>query len=192
MNRRPLTAWAHELLESVLCSGDTAVDATAGNGLDTLFLSRAVGPDGMVYALDVQEQALANTRQRLQAAGALTRTRLLQADHAELLTVLGYELQGRVRAVTFNLGYLPGADKGVVTTPASTVPALRQASTLLMPGGRMTILAYTGHSGGHLEARAVEEWANALGRPFLVREVRPPGTADTAPRLFVVDRESGA
>ena len=190
MTRRPpLTARVHELLSSVLRHGDTAVDATAGNGLDTLFLCRAVGVDGHVYALDLQAAALDATRRRLHAAGMLARTRLMQADHAERLAVLGPELQGRVRAVTFNLGYLPGSDREVVTSAASTVPALRQASTLLMPGGRMSILAYTGHPGGHLEARAVDEWANALGRPFLVREVRPPGTPEAAPRLLVVDRE---
>ena len=189
MTRQPLTARAHELIGGVLRPGDIAVDATAGNGLDTLFLSRTVGVNGQVYALDLQAAALQATRRRLHAAGMLSQTRLVQADHAELLAVLGHEFQGRVRAVMFNLGYLPGSEAAVVTSAASTVPALRQASTLLMAGGRMTILAYTGHDGGHLEARAVAEWANALGRPFLVREVRPPGTPETAPRLLVVERE---
>lgn len=30
------------------------MDATAGNGRDTLWLSRAVGPAGQVYSMDLQ------------------------------------------------------------------------------------------------------------------------------------------
>ena len=38
----------------VLRPGDMAVDATAGNGADTLALARMVGPDGVVHGIDVQ------------------------------------------------------------------------------------------------------------------------------------------
>lgn len=188
MKRRPLTALAHELLASALHEGAIAVDATAGNGHDTLFLARGVGASGRAYALDIQQSALEQTRVRLEQAGLLQRVHLMLTDHAHLLDTLGHEVQGRVAAITFNLGYLPGGDNNRITTAATTIPALRQATTLLAPGGRMTILAYVGHSGGRLEARAVEEWANALGPPFSVREVRPPGTPEQAPRLFVIDR----
>lgn len=188
MKPRPLTDLVHELLAAVIQPGEIVVDATAGNGHDTLFLAQAVGEAGEVYAVDIQEGALEHTRARLETAGVQARVRLRVADHGDLLSVLGYELQGKVRAVTFNLGYLPGGDRAVVTSPATTIPALRTGSTLLAPGGRMTILAYTGHDGGRRETRAVEEWCNALGAPFSVREVRPPGTPERAPRLFVVDR----
>ncbi|WP_290637442.1 class I SAM-dependent methyltransferase [Aquisalimonas sp.] len=189
MKRRPLTALVHELLEPILSDGAIAVDATAGNGHDTAFLARSVGAGGRVYALDIQEAALEQARRRLQQGGLLERVRLIRGDHASLLELLGHEHQGRVAAVTFNLGYLPGGDRSRITSAATTIPALRQATTLLAPSGRLTILAYVGHSGGRLEASAVEEWANALGSPFGVREVRPPGTPDQAPRLFVIDRE---
>ncbi|WP_290652272.1 class I SAM-dependent methyltransferase [Aquisalimonas sp.] len=188
MKRRPLTELVHELLAPLIRPGDVAVDATAGNGHDTLFLAQRVGPRGRVYAMDIQSRALEHTRKRLQAAGVLSRVALTAADHASLVRVLGHELQGRVRAVTFNLGYLPGGDRGPVTSAASTIPALRQATTLLAPGGRITVLAYVGHSGSRLEASAVEEWANSLGEPFAAREVRPPGTPEQSPRLFIIDR----
>lgn len=189
MKRRPLTALVHELLIPVLHEGAIAVDATAGNGHDTVFLARGVGSGGRVYALDIQEPALEQTRLRLEHGGLLRRVQLIRADHASLLDVLGHENQGRVAAITFNLGYLPGGDRSRITSAATTIPAVRQATTLLAPGGRMTILAYVGHSGGKLEASAVDEWANALGEPFGVREVRPPGTPDRAPRLFLIHRE---
>lgn len=48
----------------VLRPGDTVIDATCGNGRDTLELARMVCTDeglGYVYAFDVQEDALANS-----------------------------------------------------------------------------------------------------------------------------------
>lgn len=48
----------------VLRPGDTVIDATCGNGHDTLELARMVCTDeglGYVYAFDVQEDALANS-----------------------------------------------------------------------------------------------------------------------------------
>ena len=32
-----------------IAPGDITIDATAGNGFDTLFLADAVGPNGLVY-----------------------------------------------------------------------------------------------------------------------------------------------
>ncbi len=109
---RPLTRLAHELLRAQLCPGDIAIDATAGNGHDTLFLAQAVG------------------------------------------------LCGKVAAVTFNLGYLPGADHATTTGTNSTLEALEQALTLLRPGGALSVLAYPGHRGGQEEAQAVAAWCN--------------------------------
>lgn len=39
--------------------GDTVIDATAGNGHDTVFLAQLVGRQGRVWAFDVQSSALA-------------------------------------------------------------------------------------------------------------------------------------
>ncbi len=35
-------------------TGDVVVDATCGNGLDSLWLARAVGRSGKLYAFDIQ------------------------------------------------------------------------------------------------------------------------------------------
>ena len=188
MSRQSLTALAQERMAAVLGPGDIAVDATAGNGLDTLRLARLVGETGRVHAVDIQPEALEMTRARLLTAGVHPWVELHRGSHGALLDLLGYELQGRVRGVMFNLGYRPGGDQRITTSPASTIPALRQASTLLAPGGRLSVMAYTGHDGGALEARAVVEWSGALGAPFSAREVRPPGTPPGAPRLLLVDR----
>ena len=54
---------AHRVAESVLREGDLAVDATAGNGHDTVFLAQAVGETGKVFAIDVQAAAIGSIRE---------------------------------------------------------------------------------------------------------------------------------
>jgi len=181
--RPSLTRTAHERLRHHLHAGDVAVDATAGNGHDTLFLAREVGPEGHVFAFDIQPQALEETRKRLEEAGAESRVTLLHAGHEEMEARLPREVHGRLAAVMFNLGYLPGSDKQVVTAPTTTLQALEQAARLLAPGGLLSILAYRGHPGGQEEADAVHEQLSAL-HGFTLETIESPG-----PVLFMARKE---
>jgi len=161
MNRhRPLTQLAHELLAERLQPGDIAIDATAGNGHDTLFLAERVGPTGAVHAYDVQTEALQATRRRVDEAGCGGWVQLHPDNHARLMQPLPADCRGRVAAVIFNLGYLPGSDRRTTTQNDSTLAALEQALALLRPGGVLSILAYRGHPGGREEARAVAGWCD--------------------------------
>ena len=49
-----MTEIAQQAWKNCIERGDCCVDATAGNGSDTLWLSRAVGPAGKVYSMDLQ------------------------------------------------------------------------------------------------------------------------------------------
>lgn len=150
-----ITERAQGLAGEVLRPGDIAVDATAGKGRDTAFLARAVGPSGRVHAFDIQEEALAATRSLLTLAGLAERTRFHHRSHAELSSALPADELGRVGAVIFNLGYLPGGNPSVITQPASTARALEDAYAALRPGGRIVCVAYTGHPGGVEESDVV-------------------------------------
>jgi predicted methyltransferase len=159
LNRhRPLTKLAHELLADKLQPGDKAVDATAGNGYDAVFLARAIAPGGHLYAFDVQRQALLSTTERLQKAGLLDYATLCESGHEHMLGLVPSDWQGHVAVVTFNLGYLPGSNKQTTTRSSSTLPALDQSIQLLRPGGALSVLAYRGHPGGEEEAGNVEAW----------------------------------
>ncbi|MFC4601705.1 tRNA (mnm(5)s(2)U34)-methyltransferase [Cohnella hongkongensis] len=157
---------AQQWVKSRTGPGDLAVDATAGNGSDTLFLARTVGPRGRVYAFDVQPAALENTRRRLESepdgGAALAPAELVLAGHETMEAALPAELRGRVAAVMFNLGYLPGASSTLITRPETTIAALESAVRLLRVGGALTVVAYPGHEGGKEEAEAVEAWAAGL------------------------------
>lgn len=147
---------AHRILREALQPGDCALDATAGNGHDTLLLAECVGPTGRVWGFDVQAQALAHTRQRLSDAGVLDRVTLVHAGHETLAAHVDAPLQ----AAVFNLGWLPGSDKQVVTRPEPTCAALEAAADLLQVHGVLVLVVYQGHPGAVEEREAVEAWAS--------------------------------
>ena len=186
---RRLTEQAHELCRAVVAEGECVIDATSGNGLDTVFLARLVGETGVVYAIDRQNIAIDNTRRRLQQDG-LNNVILVEADHARLKQAVPPERHGLIPAVMFNLGYLPGGDKSLITQPSTTLPAIEQALELLRPGGIVTVLCYTGHEGGAEETAAVLTHLQAL--PANEFEVQQFGdvAVDSAPRLVAVWKNS--
>lgn len=157
-------------LAEVLAEGDLAVDLTAGNGHDTLFLCRCVGSAGKVIAFDLQQQALENTQHKLAEEGLGARLHhgppaewscgihLVAGSHDRVAEFVNEP----VRAVIANLGYLPGGDKTIVTRPETTLDALAQAARLLCPGGRLAVVLYTGHAGGSAEADQVDTWFRGL------------------------------
>ena len=151
MSERP-TAAAHRVVTEIVEKGDVVVDATAGNGYDTLFLADRVGEMGRVFAFDVQQEAIESTRARLEQAGVADRVELRCESHGGLLEVVGRDA---VTAVMFNLGYLPGGDHEIITEVAETATAVVQALFALKSGGVMTVVCYTGHPGGKEEADTV-------------------------------------
>lgn len=151
-------------IDKVLLSGETAIDATMGQGWDTVYLAEKVGPEGTVFAFDVQKEALESTRKRLERAALLKRCQLHRLGHERL----GEVVTTQVGAVMFNLGYLPYADRVITTTEATTLQAIQAAQQLLRPGGVMTIVCYRGHPGGQEEALAVWQWAAAQAKSMQV------------------------
>ena len=150
--------WAAELIEGALCPGARAVDATMGNGHDTLWLCRLVGENGRVYAFDVQREAVARTRALLEGEGVLERATLFCRGHQDMAEYVPEP----VDAVVFNLGWLPGAAHGVTTRVETTLLAVDAALGLLREEGLVTICVYPGHEEGAKELAALDEWARSL------------------------------
>lgn len=177
---RPLH-YAHQFLAEVLDEKAVAVDATMGNGNDTVFLAQKAGK---VYAFDIQEQALKKTQERLAAAGA-TNAQLILAGHEE---VDAYVTEA-IRAAVFNLGYLPSADKSVITQPATTLVALEKILDRLEVGGRVAIMIYYGHEGGAMEKDAVLDFVKTLDQTFFtVMLYQPLNQVNTPPFLVMIEK----
>ncbi len=144
-----------------------AVDGTCGNGHDTLFLAQTLlrlRPEGgtLVLSFDIQADALATARRRLDDLCPTADVRFVPAGHENLATHLPPDTA--FFAAMYNLGFLPGSDKRVVTRSATTLLSLQSALEHLRPGGVCAVHAYGGHAGGGEELRAVENFFAEL--PF--------------------------
>ncbi len=182
---RGSVALSHLFLRDRVRAGDRVVDATCGNGNDTLLLAKLVGPAGRVWGFDLQERALDATRQLLASEGCLAQVDLVQAGHERL----GEFVTDSLTAAIFNLGYLPGGDKGVVTRPATTLAALNGALDLLLPGGILLVVMYTGHEGATEEEKAVLVWGSGLApKAFNVWTSRQLNRPPTAPYLVLAEK----
>ena len=188
--RQALTETAQAAWAPYLHPGDWAVDATAGNGWDTLFLARAVAPGGRVFAIDRQEPALAATAARLGENGLLDLVTLIRGDHARMRDYLACGVRGAVSLVCFNLGYLPGGDHGITTLPETTLPALLEALLLLKPEGALSVFAYRGHEGAMREAETVEHFFHNLPAPWkCTREVKTGSPENPGPVWWMASQD---
>jgi hypothetical protein len=183
-----LTAAATSWIEAALFDGALAVDATVGNGYDTLFLAHRVGPKGTVLGFDVQKAALAGARELLKFVGSLDRVSFIHDSHARLTDYL--PPQAAIQGAMFNLGYLPRGNRQIITRPDTTVAALRGILANLAAQGRVTILVYRGHEEGVFEYVKVREFLEQLSEEeWIVEEFASTSDSPIAPRLFRVQRK---
>lgn len=174
--------YAKKLLEKAVKSGDITVDATLGNGHDTLFLANLVGETGHVYGFDIQKEAVASSAERVQNNGLAERVTLFQQGHENLYNLIPEENHGKITGAIFNLGYLPGSDKTIVTTPSTTISAVEQLLNIMAPEGIIVIVIYHGHPGGEDERDQLlqfceqldQKTAHVLMYQFLNQKNHPP------------------
>lgn len=152
------TSLAWTLLRELIREGDLVIDATTGNGHDTVFLAESVGATGRVLAFDVQQAAIESSRTRVEEAGFLDRVSFHLCSHALMVE---FAEPASVAVIMFNLGYLPGEDHGITTQMEDSIQALEAAAILLKPGGALSAVCYPGHEAGASEAEAVENWLTA-------------------------------
>jgi len=174
---------------NVTQSSYIAIDATAGNGHDTLFLARHIGSQGQIFAFDLQKKAIDNTHQRLKEANLNDHTRLFCAGHEQMQKYIPAPLVGKVNLIMFNLGYLPHADKSIITNKNTTIQALDAAIQLIAPGGCISILAYPGHAGGATETEAIILWLEKLPSLFTTIKHKSLHSNPHSPLWFEIIRQ---
>jgi predicted methyltransferase len=151
-------AISHEIIRKIVQQGDTVVDATMGNGNDTLMLAKLVGDEGKVYAFDIQDYALKNTQKKLIEAGISGNVELIKDGHQNI----DRYVEKGIRAVMFNLGYLPKGDHSIGTKAETTIEALKKSMELLMSGGIIMMVIYYGGDSGFDEQETVLEYVKTI------------------------------
>ena len=168
MKNYQITEWCHHFIREHVKEGDICIDATAGNGNDTQLLCELVGEKGSVLAFDIQEEAISNTRKRLEQNGLSERADVLLDSHVNMSK---YAEAGSVSCITFNFGYLPGGDHNLATKKESSITAIYEGLRLLKKGGMMSLCIYSGGDSGFDERDAIlVELKKLEGKQYLVIE----------------------
>ena len=149
---------AQKIMIDYVKEGDIVLDCTLGNGNDTLSLAKLVGKNGKVYGFDIQSIALKRTKEKLETKNLLDRVILIHDSHENIHKYI----VDRPSFVIYNLGYLPGGDKKIVTNSTSTIKSLEKALKIMKSNGLLLITCYTGHSGGEGEKESVETYLKSL------------------------------
>lgn len=173
------------LVKNYVNEGDIVLDATVGNGYDTLDLARLVGCSGKVYGFDIQNIAIQNTKSLLKQNNLLDRVILINANHED---VDKYIFESLSLAI-YNLGYLPAGDKEIKTRPLTTVASVMKTLKLLKNNGILIIVSYIGHPGGLEEMKVLEEELKKLNqKQFSVLKNEFINQINSPPLLYVIEK----
>ena len=159
MKQSQITWWCHQVIRSQVKEGGRYIDATMGNGWDTLFLCRLAGERGRVQAFDIQQEALKKTSALLEREGLSERAELILDGHQHMDR---YVRRESVDLICFNFGYLPGGDHGIATRAETSLAAIDTGLTLLKPGGMMSLCLYSGGDTGFEEKEQILAYTRML------------------------------
>ena len=185
-----VTYWCHHFVKNQVKKGDICIDATAGNGHDTLllcslvegsnkdgrdsymqiekgFVEKSVGRHnekngGKVYSFDIQMKALEATKEKVLASGFSKELILINDGHENIRKHIPASEQGLVSCVMFNFGYLPGGDHNIVTKEKTSIKAIEASLDVLKRGGLVSLCIYSSKEMGHAEKDAILAWLKML------------------------------
>lgn len=173
-------------LEKIVNEGDVVIDATMGNGYDTIYLGSLVGENGKVYSFDVQEEAIISTNKKVEKENFKDRIELILDGHQNLDKYVKEE----VSCVVFNLGYLPRAKHIIITKPHTTLEAIKKSLNILKPNGIISIAIYTGHEGGMDEKEYICEYLNKLDQnEYNVLHMEFTNQINNPPELILIEKK---
>jgi tRNA G37 N-methylase Trm5 len=176
---------SHDIIRKVVSQGDIVVDATAGNGNDTVMLAELVGSTGKVYSFDIQEKAIINTKNKLIEKGYLDRVVLINDGHQNIDRYVGEN----IKAVMFNLGYLPGGDHSIATKGETTAQAISKALDLVEVHGLVCIVVYYGGDSGFDEKEYLDKFIRGIdSRKYTVMKTEFVNQLNCPPILVCIER----
>lgn len=174
----------HAVFQECVVPGDIVIDATCGNGHDTRMLAQLLHGRGQVFSYDIQEEALVSAKQLVADLSEEQKHTIqwMHRSHVDLPDL-------PVKLIHYNLGYLPGKDKTIVTLKETTLASVQKALTLLIQGGVMTIVAYPGHEEGYHELVALQNYFKTLDAHHWSVSHFSLVNRHLAPQLFTVVKQ---
>lgn len=179
--------YCHHLLSQIINLGDQVIDATVGNGHDTIKLAQLVGITGKVYGFDIQKTAIDETYKKALLTGLVNQIELINDGHEKMKHHIPTDT--KIQAAVFNLGYLPKGNKSIVTLPSTTLAAIEQSLELLNVGGMVFVMVYYGHTGGVEEKDAVLSYIKTLSQDqYSVLQYGFINQKNTPPFLIAIEK----
>ena len=181
------TSINHDFISRLIKPGDRVVDATVGNGHDTLFLANLVGHKGKVYGFDIQEKAIEKAKLLLSEHNLVNRVSFIFDGHENIEKYV----QHPVKVVMFNLGYLPGGEHRIITRKETTIIALKKSLSLLTADGLLSVVIYSGHQGGAEEKEAVENFFETIPKNEMhVVKIHHLNRLESSPYIILAQNQS--
>jgi SAM-dependent methyltransferase len=162
MKLERILPFARSLLAKAIKPGDAVVDGTLGNGHDAELLCELVGENGQVFGFDIQETAIKNSMKRIEECRYEDRVMFFQRGHENVKESIPHQYHEKISAAIFNLGYLPGGDKSVVTKPNTTISAIDQLLDIMAVEGIIVLVIYHGHPEGEVERDILLQYAERM------------------------------
>lgn len=116
---------------------EVAIDATVGNGYDTLFLANYYKK---VIGIDIQELAIRRSKEKTKELSNVE----LYLDDFNNIDKYNY-----ANLIVFNLGFLPGSNRKIKTQDYTSNEAILKAYNIL--DGTLIVACYIQHEGGYEE-----------------------------------------
>lgn len=152
---------AHHYWNEIVVAGDTVIDATCGNGHDSLILAKRALQEnrGKLLCCDIQEIAIENTSKLLSEQLSTEQIRNVQFFHGSHIEFPETLKSNSVKLIVYNLGYLPGGDKTKTTMSEVTLQSIQKGMDLIISGGMISMTCYPGHAEGLREESLILELA---------------------------------
>jgi hypothetical protein len=151
----PHLTLAKDYWKKFLAKDYVVIDATCGNGHDSLFISQTLQPlNGKLYCFDIQQKAIENTYLLLKknlSNKNFENIFFINNSHEDFLN----HIKIKVNLIIYNLGYLPNSDKSLTTMVTSTISSIKSALDMLHDKGAICITCYPGHEEGEKEEKAL-------------------------------------
>jgi hypothetical protein len=155
-----------------------------GHGYDALKILPMI-PDGFLYGLDIQEDAISSTHKKL--VPYFKNFKLFCQSHV----TFPHEIKASsVKLIVYNLGYLPKSNKEIKTQSNTTLQSLEMAQDFLMPGGVISIMCYTGHAEGIEEEKIILDWAQNLDKTEYLVSYHSLVNRHKAPALCLIQKKT--
>lgn len=180
--------FSHWLFNNYLDNNRILVDATCGNGNDTIFLAEKVSSQGKIYVFDIQKEAVDITKEKIKNIEHEFDINFIVDGHENIDKYIEQKIDG----IIYNLGYLPGSEKEIKTEKHTTIKSLNKAIEMLAEGGLIVLVVYSEHEGGEAEKKAVLDFASNLDyKAYNVLHYHYINQKKNPPEVIAIKKRSG-